>query len=369
MTSITLAAVISATDPYNVNRGTLNLGPLTTAYSPPANCTSDLYYISTFSYLGWADNLCEPGDYNDILYNHSTPIFSPGNQCPQGMTIDCTYVGTRRANETRMQYWSKISTDETAVGCCPTGYACATNLDQFYYCLSQPTKDAVITVTEVNRTAVDLGVPQHSEVRTIFGYDTVLVTAQKVIYVANPTDLASMDASKAAPGSSNTTPSARQTSAGAASTQGDVQSGGLSTGAKAGLGVGVSLLVIAMCLSAFLLYRHLTKKRAVAAAGGDNEAAAAVAGDGAFRKAELDSEPISAKAAAAAAAPDYKEKDTIDVHQALPSDGQGRRSSFFAEMEAGFEAAELPGEVPASSAVETTSTQQAKITRKPVNDA
>lgn len=252
------------------------------------------------------------------------------------------------------------------------GYACASNLDQFYQCLSQPTKDAVITVTEINRTALDLGVPQHSEARTIFAYDTVLVTAQKVIYVANPTDLASMDASKSAPGSSNTTPSARQTSAGAASTQGDVQSGGLSTGAKAGLGVGVSLLVIAMCLSAFLLYRHLTKKRAAAAAGDDNEVAAAVAGDGAFRKAELGGEPLSAKAAAAAAAPDYKEKDTIDGHQALPSDGQGRRSSFFAEMDAGLDAAELPSEVPATntlSASQHDAAQQAKITRKPVNDA
>lgn len=274
-----------------------------------------------------------------------------------------------------------------------SNYFCGSDLGKFYSCYSHPTKDVVLTVTEANITQQLNNIPQHSEIRTLFANDTVFVSAPKVIYVANPTDLSSMDASatKATPGSSNSKPGPSQTGA-AANTQDVAPSSGLSTGAKAGLGIGVSLLAIGMCLSAFLLYRHLTKKRAAAASSDDSEAA--TSGDGGFRKAELGGEPVSGAAGAgAAASPAYNEKsststgvhDGKDQVEALPSDGQGRRSSFFAEMDAGFEAAELPADVPPVSAdTETTGTQQAlstesasphdtarqaQVTRKPVGDA
>ncbi|KAK1829528.1 hypothetical protein QBC39DRAFT_262909 [Podospora conica] len=127
-----------------VNQTPTILGALTTTFIPPPACTAAIgIFDGGFLGLGKSalniahlGQTCSRGEGREATTcwpstskgapSKSAPgwgIYSPGIECPAGYVTACSAVGGRDAKaDWSMQF--RLGADETAVGCCPSGYAC-----------------------------------------------------------------------------------------------------------------------------------------------------------------------------------------------------------------------------------------------------
>ncbi|GAB1309879.1 Proline-rich receptor-like protein kinase PERK2 [Madurella fahalii] len=142
----------------------INLGPLTTTFTPPPECTVAVGADRGFLGIGagpsdvaWLGQSCSRGKPSDATTcwpptsrgaeEGSRPLqgwgfYSPGIHCPAGYATACSATGGGRSGWP-VQF--QLRDGETAVGCCPSGYGCA-NIDG-QTCTMIATSTAVPTVT------------------------------------------------------------------------------------------------------------------------------------------------------------------------------------------------------------------------------
>lgn len=113
-----------------------NLGPLTTAFTPPSHCAADLYYafalqstLTATAFRGFdcsnatdgrltVDKPCYPGS-TVASFLVGGGYYSPGLVCPLGYTTACSStVGLRGPKDFFFEVPEQASAD-TVIGCCP----------------------------------------------------------------------------------------------------------------------------------------------------------------------------------------------------------------------------------------------------------
>lgn len=130
-----------------------DLGPLTTTFTPPADCTS-LQFVdsdavgqnlaaSHYCYESWSlgqayrslsvIKSCFPEGFasfynSNTRYDDHIGVYSPASICPLGYTVACVHSRIeRQSNPFEIQeffaadstIWSLLRDGETATGCCP----------------------------------------------------------------------------------------------------------------------------------------------------------------------------------------------------------------------------------------------------------
>ncbi|KAI0830915.1 hypothetical protein F5Y06DRAFT_204798 [Hypoxylon sp. FL0890] len=252
----------------------MSLGPLTTSFTPPADCTasSALYWVKTSSTFYWLHGLpgqssCFPDNYSPSLNQY----YSPG-VCPVGYTRACESASSGASN---------VGT--TRATCCPEGdYVCASTSSSYDYpwgptlgCMSVYRVDTEMSFTTIDGTLngdKEAGAP--TSVRapgTIMAYGVVIQnsvtsTGDDVTGVSSGSVSNSGIASEAM--SSTPTTEAPQSNSGSGSA-------GLSSGAAAGIGVATSFGIMAIggaILWMFWLRRRKRKREIVAKHARGNEA-------------------------------------------------------------------------------------------------
>lgn len=114
------------------------LGPLTATFTQPPECTTAVAQVSGEELLGRLAEVCgaETGAVDTACWPTTTAgvsgpstdspgwgFYSPGIVCPAGHTSACSATGGLLGpRDWSLQY--TLSASETAVGCCPNGYAC-----------------------------------------------------------------------------------------------------------------------------------------------------------------------------------------------------------------------------------------------------
>ncbi|EHK44903.1 uncharacterized protein TrAtP1_003075 [Trichoderma atroviride] len=95
-----------------------------------------------------------PTDYDIGKWASQPPIYSPGLACPSGYSPTCTIeriegvtnsVATATATNADNVIWSMLNDGETAIGCCPSNYACDPNSP--HLCISTPHLGDIIALT------------------------------------------------------------------------------------------------------------------------------------------------------------------------------------------------------------------------------
>jgi len=121
--SLTLAPAI-------IDQAPINLGPLTTTFTPPAACALAIQDCKTCTQarLGKSCDAtngpmdvgsCWPGTSTGAPPAPSGGFYSPGLACPAGHAVACTATGGSGGNSGwPLQF--KLGAEETAVGCCPS---------------------------------------------------------------------------------------------------------------------------------------------------------------------------------------------------------------------------------------------------------
>jgi hypothetical protein len=111
------------------------LGPLTTTFTPPPECSS-LAFSPTLSNIeqtiAWAGQNCQGGKIQDAtscwpparVTTRSPPLlgwgfYSPGLSCPSGMFPACQADPTRNPGAEQFSFQYPLGPKETASGCCP----------------------------------------------------------------------------------------------------------------------------------------------------------------------------------------------------------------------------------------------------------
>lgn len=124
----------------------ISLGPLTTTFTPPPECSSvNLYFDSVLGVVGnwgeecptgavppgstgifasscYPDGWAEPFTSNYRRAPDEFAAFSPGLHCPRGWTTACSVARTDDAgpNGADRTMWSVLEDGQTAIGCCPS---------------------------------------------------------------------------------------------------------------------------------------------------------------------------------------------------------------------------------------------------------
>ncbi|KAM7194636.1 UV radiation resistance protein and autophagy-related subunit 14 domain containing protein [Naviculisporaceae sp. PSN 640] len=126
----------------------INLGPLTTTFTPPPACATAVLSLGPFeninlpifnpqsAFLGQSCDdkkgidatSCWPPISSGAAVKEAPlqgwGFYSPGVHCPAGYASGCSAVGGATSSaDWDMQF--KLGAKETAVGCCPSGYQCA----------------------------------------------------------------------------------------------------------------------------------------------------------------------------------------------------------------------------------------------------
>ncbi|KAJ6095651.1 hypothetical protein N7486_006397 [Penicillium sp. IBT 16267x] len=245
--------------------------PLTTTFTPPADCFTDAYHIqwwegtdyytpvsATYTWwwvsLGARDwNTCFPSGFSTA----TTSYFSPG-LCPSGYTA---------AGVSELSLDSNI---ETRATCCPSGYNAQTGNGWPWYsdnpCTSSNTNSDLVYVYTFNGAVT-------SETGT-FGIQGkgVSIRWQSTDFVSATSTSEALTSAISASTTSTFTESTSKTSisaatsaAGTAATAtGQSTSTGLSTGAKIGIGVGCGVAAVLIMIVALLVYRRRKAKSALA---------------------------------------------------------------------------------------------------------
>ncbi|KAL6798444.1 hypothetical protein J3E68DRAFT_449358 [Trichoderma sp. SZMC 28012] len=294
-----------------------DLGPLTTTFTPPADCTRFQFVADDALGRNIAANYyCYPSDFkgNEIVSasviescfpegyasfynrywngNSDIGVYSPASICPSGYTVDCAETRIKgQSHPWRDQgsimpdpiIWSLLREGETASGCCPIGYGCHQRYPAI--CTSFPVRR--IPVTDPIKCPGTL-----TPVTILTDAQSAFAMKVLVIHTA-ASDTATRTATSAPNDNSLSKPSQ-----------------GLPLAAKIAIGVGTPLVVILAGAACFFIYRYRRKRRllqAVQALGqdacgnrgdeletlkpelpGDAGMESVGPNDAAFRKAELD---------------------------------------------------------------------------------
>ncbi|CZR62645.1 uncharacterized protein PAC_12542 [Phialocephala subalpina] len=281
----------------STNQARTNLGPLTTVASLPASCSYAIEQCSTCG-QAWGAQMCFASTISSsITYGvqdntdcwpttastvTAPPIpvqgwgfYSPGLECPNGMVSACSATGGV-ASGWPVQFG--MLKEETAVGCCPSGYTCANGYAQT--CLTTATSTSFSVLNCVSGTTGAFTVLTVPSAYTNTASSSSALATQLSFVLSAPlieirwqsSDRASSTSSSSS--STSTSVSGTGTGTGASATSSSsslplassTPSSGLSTGAKAGIGIGAALGALALLGAlAFFIYRK--RKNAYAKAG------------------------------------------------------------------------------------------------------
>ncbi|KAA6412564.1 MAG: hypothetical protein FRX48_03555 [Lasallia pustulata] len=250
-----------------------NLGPLTNSFTPPSSCTINV--IARDTGTAWQGQECTDDNVFDAVTCWPTatvpaPVppfegwgfYSPGLVCPDGYTSACT-ASFNPSQSASFQF--ALSSSETAVGCCPTGFTCLTGQSSVQTCSLSATSVTLSggichgsalqdNILIIPTTAATI----NSSPASIAGGITYLAIQETAIYapliqlVWQASDLTETTSTSSTSSTSTTiSPSIP------GPTQSPALPGGLSTGVKAAIGISVSVGVIAaIALAAFILIRR-----------------------------------------------------------------------------------------------------------------
>ncbi|ETS73828.1 hypothetical protein PFICI_14774 [Pestalotiopsis fici W106-1] len=263
-----------------------NLGPLTTTFTYPSSCNVAIQGCATCDY-GWQAQTCSDNAFNaqgvqdnpDCWPARATSVstgvalngwgfYSPGIQCPVGYATSC--VATEGvAGGFNFQF--ELLPSETAIGCCPTGFQCSQNFnrDTGQTCISVGSTGSFAAVQcssgqSEGFTYLDLPA---TVTETVSSSESALIletfTLSAPLFQLN---FQSSDLPSTVTGPITITTDATTSSASTFPQTASSASGGLSTGAKAGIGVGAGLAVIAL-FGALLFYFSRRRKRPAELAG------------------------------------------------------------------------------------------------------
>ncbi|KAF3203832.1 hypothetical protein TWF106_001843 [Orbilia oligospora] len=262
------------------------LGPLTTTFTPDPSCTIPAIYCPRESLcVAWQAQTCISGigaidqsfcwpSWTAGASVLSTPdalngfgLYSPGLVCPYGNTPACS---TTFGGEGNFQFQFPVTTGETAVGCCPSGYFCqqAPRGQTCVVTATSTTFDGVVC-SDFARSPTEFIIPTSVTTTQVTGSarrtDVVIISTQTFFAPLFQLNWRSVDR-----------PSSSRSNTGGSSvsqTQTDNQplntsdsdrgeeggGGGLSTGAKAGIGAGVA--VVALLLLGALVWFWKSRRK------------------------------------------------------------------------------------------------------------
>ncbi|KAM3459560.1 hypothetical protein NHJ6243_006762 [Beauveria neobassiana] len=234
---------------------TVNLGPLTSTFTPPLSCRS-LTLSSSFTLRNHMDRIvfnygrrclgvveatpkvdepCYPPRYGAaferlqrLTRNNVYPVFSPASICPSGYTSACGFTSSNATiaiasaenvvNEFEMMMNTLLEETQTAIACCPRYH-------------STPSISSIAASTST----------------------TMYVEAPAVVLVRDLPNAGSKTGG---------TPSAADPTTTTGSGAGSGSQSGLSTGVKAAIGVCVPLFAISAGLLVFAFMRRRSRRRA-----------------------------------------------------------------------------------------------------------
>ncbi|KAM7203567.1 hypothetical protein V8F33_002187 [Rhypophila sp. PSN 637] len=242
-----------------------HLGALTTTFTPPPQCTIGIGECTTCDQI-WLGQSCkqsvgaqdERTCWPPVDRTVPAPVhpyngwgyYSPGISCPAGHTTACSATaGQPDANAFAFQF--SLAADETAVGCCPTGFTCVLNREGRQTCkfnIDQSTTSLVVqTVTCDTKNGQSGGL-------NVLTMPQGKMTLQAPLIQMNfkATDLPSSAVS-----SSSTSSGPANSGLNNADTTSETT--GLSSGAIAGIAIGIAILVLGILGAGIFIWR---KKRA-----------------------------------------------------------------------------------------------------------
>ncbi|KAK1248606.1 hypothetical protein MKX08_006826 [Trichoderma sp. CBMAI-0020] len=267
------------------------LGPLTTTWTMPQTCSVFMPSCETCSdaYNGQSCNPTHGGQVHDntacwppATSGVASPawpfvgwgFYSPGLACPAGYTSACTAVyGQRPPWPTQFS----LVESETAIGCCPTGFACA-NVNNGNSCTAQVSRSTTISTAYCSDTnLVNVGVATIPTLATATTTETNSATTEvesstftRITTLYAPMiqlNFQASDLSTSTTASSTASPTASSPASetGTGNGTSSKSSGGLSNGAKVGLGVGLGLgVALLLAFGAFIYYYRRSRNNAVA---------------------------------------------------------------------------------------------------------
>ncbi|KAF1948876.1 hypothetical protein CC80DRAFT_597912 [Byssothecium circinans] len=254
------------TDPSSI--ASYNRGPITSIFSPPVSCLETLTTNtqSSMLYFGhyhasYYDAACYPPQNKNAIPWFNMYYYSPAI-CPQPWTI-ATFFTTSSPGAYSTQ-WISIGSGTTVALCCPPGYGYQT---MGHVCGSMITQNQVVRYIVPTGNSPD---PNGAPVWTLTQRQSSMVKGDAVPIWWQAKDMDMLAAALTTTSSPLATSSA-QTShmtpisspTGATISDSASQkngSSGLSTGAKAGIGVGAFIVVAALALALFFAVR---RKRSV----------------------------------------------------------------------------------------------------------
>ncbi|TPX16604.1 uncharacterized protein E0L32_012413, partial [Thyridium curvatum] len=237
----------------------VNLGPLTTTFTPPASCSTAVLGCTSCT-DGWLAQSCGVNTYNSqgvrdaaacwpppradtvetgVAFN-GWGFYSPGLHCPVGYTTACSATAGVGGG---FMFQFPLVPGETAYGCCPTGYTCRYDpaVDNGQTCLSTATSGTIpikscSSARDVSSPAMTLPATFPNPVTTDNRAAAVVseVTLRAPLFQLQVQASSSSSSSSSSAATSSGTPGPTQTGAAPPPT-------GLSTGAAAGVGVACGL--------------------------------------------------------------------------------------------------------------------------------
>ena len=254
------------------------LGPLTTTFTPPPQCSVGVGICSTCNVVFYGQTCvssgaqdgttCWPPTTSGALAPKPTlqgwGFYSPGIACPSGYTSRCSAV----ADSEREPGWPLqflLAPGETAVGCCPPGFNCHNQNGQTCIAIARSTTISTVTCRSGRSEGFDFAtIPNVAA-----GVSSLNIFAPMIQIAWRAEDRPPLSSS------SRTTPSGSSTTSGGGGDQntnddglpsnsGAVPSGsgvpsssspgGLSTPAIVGISVSVTILVLGAILGAAFVW-------------------------------------------------------------------------------------------------------------------
>ncbi|KAJ4856036.1 hypothetical protein T069G_09404 [Trichoderma breve] len=273
-----------------------NLGPLTTTFTPPTDCTGLQFVADSAVGQNIAASLfcnnpsssnapdfngvsviksCFPSgfasfynkDWLTAPYLEYVGVYSPASICPSGYTAACVQTRSKgqsdpfanKANNVASEIiWNMLNVGETVSGCCPTGYGCDTFIASL--CTSRPASP--ITVTD-GLTCTGI-LPPVSDPTVA---DLAIAMRVMVVHTATSEHTATRTTTSSAPASSVPSPSAPASSVPSENPP-SKPSQGLPLAAKIAIGVVIPLIVILSGAACFFIYRYRRRRKLLQAGQG-----------------------------------------------------------------------------------------------------
>ncbi|KAH6954392.1 hypothetical protein DER45DRAFT_646165 [Fusarium avenaceum] len=271
-----------------------HLGPLTTEWEYPDSCTVPIVQCRTCK-NGWQGQVCgdNVGDMQGVADNtecwppatispstvgalNGWGYYSPAVDCPRGYEPACSATGTQTSD---FEFQFSVSKDETVTGCCPSGYTCKMARGGAQTCAFTAYRGTLEVAVCVNRKITPYSLPIPAKVADKPGEKTVTIfkfTAYAPMFQLNrreedsslqmirstivaATSRHGMLGPTAQSTSTSSDSTAQSTSISGSFVPPDSSGGGLSKGAQAGIGVGVSVIGLGIIGAAFYLWRRRRK--------------------------------------------------------------------------------------------------------------